>query len=139
MENKTVKTYKLWHMLLVFTLGAVVSAGVFMMPSEGGQGFISREKVISSNTLPTLDNAETKVACSLTICDIAKNLVNHEVAMVSLLHPITGSLGRQLDRNFSIVVDSKNSMVGLLHPVTGQLGIELKMINEKLDKIIGNL
>ena len=44
-KKKAKKSYKLWHMIVAFFVGATVCAGVILLPSYGGQGFLSKKQL----------------------------------------------------------------------------------------------
>ena len=45
------KSYKLWHLLIAFLLGVVIAVGVLLVPSYGGEGFLSKD-LFSKPTVP---------------------------------------------------------------------------------------
>ena len=61
-------TYKAWHVLVSFLLGAVLIAGVLLVPSYGGEGFSRLGKGKSPM------DSKGKGCASMDLCDIDAKL-----------------------------------------------------------------
>ncbi|MFA7685716.1 MAG: hypothetical protein WCX95_02865 [Candidatus Gracilibacteria bacterium] len=63
-------TYKLWHLVVAFLLGAVVVAGVTLAPGSLAQGRIGMAPAVGGN-------------CNVTSCDIYKKLGKVQIFLTS--------------------------------------------------------
>jgi len=136
MENtKSLRSYKLWHVLTAFAVGAVVVVGVFLAPGVGLQGLTRYSSVPINSGVKT--SAPTS-AC-LTKADLQQfQSVEgmHYQNLIYMLHPYTGDLGKRLNNVQNIEGMHYTSLIQLLHPYTGSLG---KRIDQSVNYLLTNL
>ncbi|MBD3330174.1 hypothetical protein GF354_01430 [Candidatus Peregrinibacteria bacterium] len=77
-EEPKAKCLKVWHLIVAFVVGGLVTAGVFLVPSFGGQGFIGADQGVtdpmSGVTAPTETVTDSKYLTAEELLNEAQDL-----------------------------------------------------------------
>jgi hypothetical protein len=109
MENG--KSYKWWHVLTSFVLGAAIVGGVFLVPSFTGQG-----RLIKGGANPF-----TSTACGTTNCDLENQIERLEGILDYKLDGMQTQLSQIVVRARDIELDMGSSFARQYNLITGDV------------------